>query len=349
MNQEQTTVGNEIAYLSTSEGMTGREKAAALLVALGSDACAKIFKDLSDDEVEQLAIEIIELQHVDPDTMVCIFQEFCEMASIKSGGVRGSIAYATDALRKAFGAESMQGAVERIRASTTMKSLDHLAATPGSIELLQQMMQDEHPQTIALILAHIKEQRAAEILSSLLPDLQVEVLTRIANMTTVSPEVISQIENTLRAKSQGNERVRAGGIRAAAEILNRIEPDMEKRIMESMADMDAELAQKISDLMFTYEDIIMITDAGMQRLLQEVDENDLLMALKASTDMIKAKVLKNMSERRRQAVQEDMESMPPVRLKDALTAQKKILEVAKELSQSGQIELIRDEGQEVYV
>jgi flagellar motor switch protein FliG len=168
-------------------------------------------------------------------------------------------------------------------------------------------------------------------------------------MTAVSPEVISQIEQALQAKSYGHERVNAGGVRDAAEILNRVDANVEKRIMDSISHMDPELAEGISDLMFTYEDVILITDTGIQMLLQEVDDGDLIMSLRASTDVIKNKFLKNMSERRREMTQEDLDTLPPVRLKDALAAQRRIVTVAKEMSQSGKIEVIREKNEDVFV
>ena len=333
----------------TFEDLTGRQKAAALLVILGSDACAKIFKALNTEEVEQLAAEIAKLPHVDHDTISSIICEFHDMVYSGTGFFRGGLTYATEALSKALGAENTVDTIERIRASTGLRPLDHLLSMPGSIELLREMIQEEHPQTIALILAHIKEQQAAEILPALPQDLQAEVITRIANMTVVSPEVIDQIGHSLRERSVGQERVKAGGAKAAAEILNHVEADIEKQIMDSISDTDPELAERISELMFTYDDIVMITDVGMQRLLQEVDEKDLLMALKASVEAIKVRIFKNMSARRRQMIQEDLESMPAVRLKDVLAAQKRVLAVAKEMIQSGEIEIVRDEKQEVLV
>ena len=150
-------------------------------------------------------------------------------------------------------------------------------------------------------------------------------------------------------KSHGQERVRAGGVRTAAEILNRAEADVEKEIMELIGNTDPELAEEISDLMFTYEDISTITDTGIQKLLQEIPEGDLMMALKASTEEIKTKFMRNMSERRRETVQEDIDSMPPVRLKDVLSAQKRILAVIKEMTQMGKLEIIRDEEDDVFV
>lgn len=326
---------------------TGRHKAAALLITLGSDACAEIFKVLKDEEVEQIAGAIAKMQNVDAETMSNVVEEFRTLAKTAVSGAQGGISYATEVLSKALGAEDSTGTIERI--SSGMTSLGLLTATPSSTELLLEMIRDEHPQTIALILVHIQEQRAAEILALLPPELQTEVIVRIANMTVVSPEVVEQIEGALRAKSQGHERVKAGGVRNAAEILNRAEVEVEKYVMESISDADPTLAEEISDYMFTYDDISMIRDAGVQKLLPELNENDLLMALRASTDLIKNKFFTNMSERRRESIKEDLETLPPVRLKDALAAQKRILTIAKEMSQTGKIEIVREAEAEVLV
>lgn len=328
--------------------MTGRHKAAAFLIAMGPDACAEIFRVLKDDEVEQLAGAISKLQNVDSGTTSQVVEEFHDLVSATAGSAKGGVSFATEALNKALGAEGSVGTIERINSGTT--SFDLLMGSRSSTELLMEMIRDEHPQTIALILVHIPEQRAAEILALLPPELQTEVVIRIANMTAVSPEVLSQIEEALRAKSQGHERISAGGIKNAAEILNRAESEVEKLVMETISGDDPDLAEQISDHMFTYEDVIMITNTGIQRLLQDVNENDLLLALRASTDAIKNKFLNNLSERRRQSIMGDLEGLPPVRLKDALAAQKRILAVAKEMTQSGKIEIVRDsEDEEVLV
>ena len=328
--------------------MSGPQKAAAFLIALGSDACAKVFKVLGNDEVELIASEIAKMQSVNSETIEYIFQEFREMADAGGITVQGGMDYAAEVLNKALGADSAE-AVERIRASSQKKPFDRLADSPDSMELLMDMVQEEQPQTIALILAYLKEQQAAQVLSSLPQDLQIDVVSRIANMKTVSPEVLSQIQGILDTKPQGQEQVNIGGAKAAAEILNRVDPDIEKRIMGSIVGSDPDMAQKISEHIFTYDNIVMISDAGIQRMLQEVEENDLLMALKVSTDNIKDKFFNNMSDRRRQMVEEDLEQMPPARLKDAIAAQKRILDVVKEMSQSGQIEIVRDEEEEVFV
>ena len=327
--------------------MSGRQKAATLLIALGLDACAQIFKILEEEEVETLAAEIAGIPYISSNSLASVLHEFRVMVSAETGAIQGGIEYATEAISKALGTEDSIDAMERIRASS--KPFDLLTATPSATELLLGMIREEHPQTIALILVHVKEQRAADILSGLAPELRADVIARIANMTTVSPEVVANIEDALQMKSHGQERVRAGGVRTAAEILNRAEADVEKEIMELIGNTDPELAEEISDLMFTYEDISTITDTGIQKLLQEIPEGDLMMALKASTEEIKTKFMRNMSERRRETVQEDIDSMPPVRLKDVLSAQKRILAVIKEMTQMGKLEIIRDEEDDVFV
>lgn len=329
------------------ESMSGVEKAATLLITLGSDACAKVFQVLSQDEVEELASEIARMQNVRPNVISSVIQEFNGMVSAELGSTKGGIEYATEVIKKALGPTASADTLERITAGS--RPFDLLTASPSATELLLEMIREEHPQTIALILVHIKEQRAAEALSALPPALRSEVVTRIANMTDVSPEVISQIEEALHAKSHGQERIKAGGIKTAAEILNRVSADVEKQIMESIVEFDPELAQEISDHMFTYEDIVTITDTGLQLLIQTVLESDLVMALKASPESIRTKFLSNMSQRKRQTIQEDLDNIPPVRLKDAQAAQKRILNLTKELIQSGKIEIIRDTEQEVFV
>ena len=327
--------------------LTGVQKAAALLISLGADSCAKVFKMLENDEVERLASAITRIQRLETEDTEFIIDEFYDGISTNAVSTQGGLAYATAVLSKALGTEKAMNAIDRIRENT--RSLDNLILSSNSNDTLIEMLRGEHPQTIALILSHLKEQRSARILSSLPSELQSEVIIRIANMKTVSPEIISQIENSLMEKSQGRERVRTGGIKVVADILNYADIDIEKKIIEFITKRDPELANKISDLMFTYDNIIFITDIGIQKLLQEVDENDLLMALKASTEEIINKIFMNMSERRRQSIQNDLQTMPPVRLRDVQAAQGRILATAKEMIQSGTIEVVRDSVQEVFV
>jgi flagellar motor switch protein FliG len=327
--------------------MGGLQKAATLLIALGADACASVFRILSEEETDQLAAEIAKMQYVDSDTASSIIREFCEMISAEEGAIQGGMTYANEALSKAFGSDDSAGKTDHTRTKAGPTALP--VSTPDSIESLRKMVMNEHPQTIALILSKVSQDAASEILASLSPDMQVEIIYRIANMTAVSPEIVAQIENSLRERTQHRERPGIGGANAAAEILSCMDADVEKQIMETISNTDPQLADRISELMFTYDDIVTITDTGIQRLIQELDEKDLLMALKASTEPIRAKLFKNMSQRRRETIQEDLESMPPVRLKDALAAQRRILTAVKELSKSGMIEMIREEEQEDYV
>jgi len=337
----------DVRRRKAAKRMSGRQKAAALLINLGAEACAEIFKLLKDSEVERLASTIARMDSVEHETLEPIIEEFTSQASADLGSSQGGMSFATQVLNQALGEGNSMERIERITSSAA--SLDLFTATPSSTELLLEMIRDEHPQTIALILIHVQEQRAAEILTMLPQEQQLEVITRIANTKAVSPEVITQIEEALQEKSYGHERVSAGGAKDAAKILNRADASVEKWIMESITRADPTLAEEISDFMFTYDDVIQITDTGIQRLIQELNENDLIMALRASTDIVKNKFLKNMSERRRQGIQEDLENLPPVRLKDVLAAQRRILSAAKELSQSGIIEIVREKQEEVFV
>jgi len=331
------------------EKLTGIQKTASLLISLGADTCAEIFKMMENNEIEQLASEITKIQHLSPEATEHIIDEFYDKISTNSVSAQGGLAYATTVLSKALGTENAMNTIERIRENTSIRPFEDLLLSSSSNDTLIEMLKNEHPQTIALILSHLKEQRSAYVLAFLPHELQTDVIIRIANMKTVSPEILSQIEDSLREKSYGNERVRTGGVKSAASILNRADIEVEKQIIESITKRDPKLADKISDLMFTYDNIILINDMGVQKLLHEIDENDLLMALKASTDEIKNKIFINMSERRRQSIQDDLQTMPPVRLRDVQSAQGRILATAKEMVQSGLVEFVRDSLQEVFV
>ncbi len=329
--------------------LSGMQKAAALLIALGTDSCANIFKMMENEEIERLAGEIARMNRLPPEVAEAIVEEFHQKIITSSVSSQGGLAYATAALSKALGAGNAMNAIDRIRENTNTRAFDSFTLLSGTNDALIETLRDEHPQTIALVLSHVKEQRAAQILASLHPELQADIIIRIANMKTVSPEVISQVENSLKEKTHVGERIHTGGVKTAAGILNRADIDIEKHIIESIAKQNSELAEKISDLMFTYDDIILINDMGIQKLLQEVDESDLLMSLKASTEEIKSKIFMNMSERRRQTIQDDLTTMPPVRLRDVRAAQGRMLATAKEMIQSGLVEVARDSVEEVFV
>jgi len=330
-----------------ANAMTGTQKAAALMIFLGANVCSDIFRLLTDNEVEKLATEIAIMQHIDHETVSSIIQEFCDMITSEENSIYGGIEYTSDILNKAFGEDISAEKIARIRNSTeTSKPLE---ITPSSIESLRRITQKEHPQTIAVILSSIPKAVASEILSSMPLELQTDIVYRIANLSEVSPDIINQIEDMLKANLQYQKGPKVGGIDIAADLLGHLDSDQGKRIMSSISNTDSKIADKISELMFTYDDIVTITDNSMQRIIQELEEKDLLMALKASTESIKAKFLKNMSQRRRETTEEDLESIPPVKLKDALAAQRKILAVIKELSQSGTIEVIREKDNEAYI
>ncbi|MBM3282710.1 MAG: flagellar motor switch protein FliG [Euryarchaeota archaeon] len=336
-----------LVAIKKPSNMTGIQKAAALLIILGIEACSEIFKHLTEDEIERITTEIAVMQHINIEDALPVIQEFCDMIQSEKTYIHGGIEYASNLLIKAFGEDISAEKVARIRTRTEPnKSLE---ITPDSIESLRRIVLKEHPQTIAVILSSIPQDIASEILISIPQELQTEIIHRIANLSEISPDIIYQIENILKSKVQYKKGSEVGGINAAAELLSRVDTNMEKRIMGSLNDMDPDIASRISELMFTYDDIITITDSGIQRLIQELDEKVLLMALKASTETIKAKILNNMSQRRRDTTQEDLESMPPVKLKDALDAQRTILSVIKRLSQSGMIEIMRDKEDEAYI
>jgi flagellar motor switch protein FliG len=231
---------------------TGAQKAAGLLIALGADSCSKLLKMMENDEVERLAAEITKIQQLSPESTELIIAEFHEKLMTSAVSSSGGLAYATAVLSKALGTETAMGAMDRIRENASVRPFDRLTLSSSSNDLLAEIIKDEHPQTIALILSHIKEQRSSRILSSLPLDIQADVIIRIANMKTVSPDIIAQIEDSLCDRSQGHERVSAGGIKSAAGILNRADIEIEKRIMESITKQNPELAGRISDLMFTY-------------------------------------------------------------------------------------------------
>ncbi|MGR6836161.1 flagellar motor switch protein FliG [Syntrophomonas erecta] len=330
--------------------MTGKQKAANLLIFLGPEKSAQIFKYLNEEEIEQLTLEIANIRQVPTEKMDDIYREFFEMCLARQYIGQGGINYAKEVLERAYGEEKTMEIIGRISASLQVRPFDFMRKTEPS-QLLN-FIQAEHPQTIALILAYLDPEKASLILSALPPDRQAEVAKRIAIMDTTSPEVIKEVERVLERKLSTiapQELTDAGGVKSVVEIINRVDRGTEKTIMEALEVQDPELAEEIKKLMFVFEDIVMIDNRSIQRVLREVESQDLALALKGASSEVAEKIFSNMSSRAAEMLREDIEFMGPVRLRDVEEAQQRIVNIIRRLEDTGEIVVARGGGDEVIV
>ena len=330
--------------------LTGKEKAAVLLVSLGPDVSAQIFQHLDDEEIEELTLEIANMRQVDKETKDETLREFYHLAEAKDYINRGGIDYARDVLQKALGDDKANDILERLTATLQVRPFDAIRKTDPS-QLLN-FIQGEHPQTIALVLSYLQPGQASQVLSSLPQEVQTEVSKRVAVMDRTSPEIIKEVEKVLEQKLSSvvtNEYASAGGIEAIVDVLNQVDRGTEKNILDHLEEDDPELAEEIRQRMFVFEDITVLSDQAIQLVVRQVDSHDIALALKTASDEVKEKLLSNMSNRAREMLEEDMEYMGPVRVREVEEAQQGIVNVIRELEDSGEIVIARGEESEVVV
>lgn len=331
-------------------GLSGREKAAILLVALGTDRASNIYKYLNEDEIEQLTLEIANLRKIDSETKEKILEEFYEICLAQNYIDEGGIEYAKEVLEKAVGSQKALELINKLTSSLQVRPFD-FARKADPAQLLN-FIQNEHSQTIALILAYLRPEQAAVILSALPEEKQADVASRIAMMDRTSPEVIKEVERVLEKKLSSmvtSDYTTAGGIQAVVDILLSIDRGTEKNIMESLEVQDSELAEEIKKRMFVFEDIVSLDNRSIQRFLREVDNNDLALALKGSSEDVSKVIFANMSKRLQDMIKEDMQFMGPVRLRDVEEAQQKIVNIIRRLEDAGEIIISRGGGDEIIV
>ena len=330
--------------------MSGIQKAAILLIALGPEKSAKIFKHLKDEEIEELTLEIANTRSVTPQIKEEIIGEFYQICLAQQYIAEGGIGYAKELLEQSFGAEKASDVISRLTASLQVKPFEFVRKTDAS-QLLN-FIQDEHPQTIALILSYLNPAQAAQIIGALPPDRQADVAKRIAMMDRTSPDVIKEVERVLESKISSlvnQDYTIIGGVDSVVEILNTVDRGTEKHIMETLEVDEPELADEIRKKMFVFEDILLLDDRAIQRVLRDVDNSDLSMALKGANEQVQAAIFKNMSSRLASMIKEDMEFMGPVRMKDVGDAQQKIVNIIRKLEDAGEIVISRGGGDDIIV
>ena len=330
--------------------MDGVEKAATLLITLGPEKSAKIFKHLKEEEIEQLTLEIANTSSVSPQTKEKVLSEFYEICLAQQYIAEGGIGYAKELLEKALGEEKAKDVIGKLTASLQVRPFEFIRKTDPS-QLLN-FIQDEHPQTIALILSYLPASQASLVVSSLPPEKQADVARRIAQMDRTSPDVIKQVEKVLERKLSSlvnQDYTIVGGVDAIVSILNSVDRGTEKHIMETLEVEEPELADEIRKKMFVFEDILSLDDRAIQRVLRDVDNSDLALALKGATEEVQNVILNNLSKRLAVMIKEDMEYMGPVRMKDVEEAQQKIVNIIRKLEDSAEIIISRGGGDEIVV
>jgi flagellar motor switch protein FliG len=330
--------------------LTGVQKASILLITLGPERSASIFKHLKEDEIEQLTLEIANTRSVSPALKDQVLDEFYEVCLAQQYIAEGGIEYAKELLEKALGADKAKDIIGKLTASLQVRPFEFLRKTDAS-QLLN-FIQDEHPQTIALILSYLSSSQSSTIISSLAPDKQADVAKRIAQMDRTSPDVIKEVEKVLERKLASlvnQDYTIVGGVDSIVEILNTVDRGTEKHIMETLEIENPELADEIRRKMFVFEDIINLDDKSIQRVLREVDNNELAVALKGTSEDVQTVIFNNLSKRLAAMIQEDMDYMGPVRLKDVEEAQQKIVNIIRKLEDSAEIIISRGGGDEIVV
>lgn len=333
----------------TQHTMTGAQRAAVLLIAMGTQTASKVLKYLRDDEVEKISIEIARTRNISGDVVEAVLLDYRDSTMARDYIARGGLQFAREALEAALGPRRAEEILMRVEAAMQVSAF-HLLQTVETAQLVN-FIQNEHPQTAALILAHLNARKAADIIANLPEESRTEIIYRLATMGKTSPELLRDIEDVIRQHISavfGAELSVSGGVEKVAEILNSSSRTVERAVLEALRERDPELATSVKALMFTFDDLVHISDRDMQRLLTEVDQKDIALALKAASSELKEKILRNVSERAAQMIQEELELMGPVRVRDVDEAQRRILETAQRLEEQEEITLSRS-SQEIIL
>lgn len=327
---------------------TPQEKVAILLIAMGKDYSAKIFKQLSEEEIEQLTLEIANVRRVDTETQQEIINEFHEAYIAQNYIMEGGIDYARDILNQAIGQQRAYELIGKLTSSLQVRPFD-FARKLDATQLLN-MIQNEQPQTIALVLSYLDARQAGSVLSALPQEIQSDVLAKIARMGKTSPEHIKEVERILERKLSSvgvSDYTRVGGIQTSVDILNSVDRGTEKHILESLSDMNKDLVDEIKSRMFLFEDIVNLNRVSIQRVLKDVAQPDLVLALKGVKSHVADFIFENMSKRLQEMIREEMSITGPVRLRDVEEAQQRIVTIIRNLEEAGEVVILRGSEEEL--
>jgi flagellar motor switch protein FliG len=323
--------------------VTGLRKAAILLVQMGQERASRVLANLRENEVEELVAEIMRLQQVDASQADQVIDEFHELVSARRFVSQGGMSFARELLEGGLGMEKAGEILGRLEAAISEMPFQFLRrADPRQ---LLSFLQDEHPQTVALVLAHLSAEQASGVLSGFAPELQADVAHRIAVMDRTSPEQVRRIEMILERRMSSiltpTETSNVGGVQPLIEIINRADRSTEKLILESLESIDPVLAEQVRSQMFMFEDIITLDDKSVQTVLRQVETNDLATALKGVREDVRSKVMRNLSERAAETLAEEIEMLGPVRLRTVEESQAKVVQAIRSLEEQGQIVVSR--------
>lgn len=330
--------------------MTGEEKAAILLLSLDEDLAAEVMKNLRPSEIRRLGKQMSRVTNISADTISNVAKEFCTMAKEQGGMISVRDGTSKNLVVKALGEKDAQ---------TILTDVENSAIDNPIIEKLQEIdpkvmaefTRTEHPQTIALILVHLKPEKAAQVLEHFSPAIQYEISKRMATLKSVPREFIEEVAKTLEKElvSGNSSDQQLGGVQAMADILNRMNRASEQAIMTSMEDSDPELAAQIRNFMFNFDDVLKLDDKSLQELMKEVSAEDLSRALKLVDEGMREKIFNNMSRRGAEMLKEEISLMPPIRLSEVETSQRKIVEITKKLETEGKIVILRGDEKDGFV
>lgn len=332
------------------EDLTGKQKVAVLLMSMDVDVAAKVFQEFDMKEVELVAVEITNLKELNPSVIEAVIEEFYQLMTASNYLVEGGLDYAQMILEKSYGADKARDIIEKIRVLTSVRGFTVLKKADP--QQLANFLSKEHPQTIALILSHLPADQSAEVLGEFDEALRSDTVFRIATLGKVSPSIVSEIESVVDEIAEttlSQDLAKTGGTHMVASILNKSNNQIAKTILENIEEQNYAMATEIKRLMFLFEDIILIDDRGVQRILRDVEKSDLALALKASDNKVQDKIFKNMSQRAAEVIREEIEFMGPVKLKDVESAQMRIVDVIKDLEAKDEIMIGGRGNEDVFV
>ena len=327
---------------NSTKKITSMTKAAAVVVALGSEQASEVYKHLSEDEIETLTIEVAKLDRLSPDDMQEIVDDFYGLCTTQKVISEGGVLYARNVLEKAFGSQLASSYMDRVSKSMQTRSFEFVRK--ANYKNLMMLLQNEHPQTIAFVLSYCSADQSSKIISELPKKLQIDVIRRIATLESVNPEIVSIVEKVLDKKFSSVVSVdmtEIGGINFVADIMNHVTRTTEKYVFDELSKTDPVLSEDIRKLMFVFEDILNLDDNTIQIVLRNIDAQDLAVAIKGSSEEIKQLLLNNISSRARENILSDIEYLRNVRMKDVERAQQKIVDSIRVLEESGEISIAR--------
>jgi len=332
------------------EDLSGKQKAAVLLMSMDVDVAAKIFQEFDMKEVEQIAVEITNLRELNPSVIEAVIEEFYQLMTASNYLIEGGLEYAQMLLERSYGIEKARDIIEKIRVLTSVRGFTVLKKADP--QQLANFLSKEHPQTIALILSHLPADQSAEVLGEFDEQLRSDTVFRIATLGKVSPSIVSEIEavvDEIAETTLSQDLAKTGGTHMVASILNKSNNQVAKMILENIEEHDYAMATEIKRLMFLFEDIILIDDRSIQRILRDVEKADLALALKASDQKVQDKIFKNMSQRAAEVIREEIEFMGPVKLKEVESAQMRIVDIIKDLEDKEEIVVGGRGNEDVFV